>query len=381
MHRYLSTLSVVLILLLLAFPIQQAQAVSPNIVISQVYGGGGNSGATLKNDFIELFNRGTSAVDVTGWSVQYASSTGSSWQKTTLTGTMQPGQYYLIQEAQGTGGTVNLPTPDATGTIAMSATAGKVALISNNTTITSGTSCPSANVVDFVGYGSATNCSEGSPTGNLSNTTAALRGAHGATDTDNNNADFAIGTPNPRNSSPPDTAPFVASTIPADNASHVPLHSNITITFSEPVNVTPAWFTLSCSLSGVHSATFTGGPTVFTLDPDSDFVADDLCTLTVFASQVTDQDNSDPPDNLPADLTASFSTGNICLAPYTHIYSIQGHGLTAAITGPVTTQGVVVGHYEGPASALGGFYLQDLTGDARWTDSRVEHRGVRQWWR
>src|SRR5262245_8625800 len=120
MHRLWSTLftMVTLVLLWAAFPTQQAEAVSPDIVISQVYGGGGNSGATWKNDFIELFNRGTSAVNVTGWSVQYAATMGTSWQKTDLAGTIQPGQYYLIQEAAGAGGTTSLPTPNATGNIA-----------------------------------------------------------------------------------------------------------------------------------------------------------------------------------------------------------------------------------------------------------------------
>jgi predicted extracellular nuclease len=66
-------------------------APSPNIVVSQVYGGGGNSGATLTNDFIELFNRGSSAVDVTGWSVQYASAAGTSWQRTNLSGSIAAG--------------------------------------------------------------------------------------------------------------------------------------------------------------------------------------------------------------------------------------------------------------------------------------------------
>src|SRR4051812_5850515 len=75
-------------------------AASPNIVISQIYGGGGNSGATYKNDFIELYNRSASPVTVTGWSVQYASSAGTSWQVTNLSGTIQPGGYYLIQESQ-----------------------------------------------------------------------------------------------------------------------------------------------------------------------------------------------------------------------------------------------------------------------------------------
>jgi predicted extracellular nuclease len=63
-----------------------AAAVSPNIVISQVDGGGGNSGATIKNDFIELYNRGTIPVDVTGWTVQYGSASGSTWDSTPLTG-------------------------------------------------------------------------------------------------------------------------------------------------------------------------------------------------------------------------------------------------------------------------------------------------------
>ena len=96
-------------------------------MISQVYGGGGNAGATLKNDFIEVFNRGTAAVSLAGWSVQYASSGGTgAWTVTPLNAlTLQPGQYYLVQEAQGAGGTADLPTPDATGTIPMSGTAGR----------------------------------------------------------------------------------------------------------------------------------------------------------------------------------------------------------------------------------------------------------------
>src|SRR5688572_13082938 len=51
-------------------PVAGAQA---QVVVSQVYGGGGNSGATLKSDFIELRNNGATAVNLAGWSVQYAS--------------------------------------------------------------------------------------------------------------------------------------------------------------------------------------------------------------------------------------------------------------------------------------------------------------------
>ncbi len=180
--------------------------VSTTIVISQIYGGGGNSGATLKNDFIELFNTSGATVDVTNWSVQYASATGTNWQITNIcptgTCTIAPGHYFLVQEAQGSSGTISLPTPDATGGITMSATAGKVALV-NSTSALSG-SCPLGGAVDFIGYGSTANCSEGSgPTGPPSNTNAVVRINNGCTDSDNNAADFAPAAANPRNSSSP----------------------------------------------------------------------------------------------------------------------------------------------------------------------------------
>ncbi|HYN26002.1 MAG TPA: lamin tail domain-containing protein, partial [Pyrinomonadaceae bacterium] len=184
--------------------VQPVHAVSSGIVVSQVYGGGGNSGATYTNDFIELFNRGASPVSVNGWSVQYASATGTTWAVTNLTNvTIQPGQYYLVQEAQGAGGTTPLPTPDAMGTIAMSATAGKVALV-NSITALSG-ACPTgASIIDFVGYGVTANCFEGSgPTPAPSNTTAVLRGTNGCTETDSNATDFSAGAPTPRNTASP----------------------------------------------------------------------------------------------------------------------------------------------------------------------------------
>jgi DNA/RNA endonuclease G (NUC1) len=176
------------------------------VVFSTVYGGGGNAGATLKNDYMELFNRGTQTVSLAGWSVQYTSATATTWtaanSPTALSGTIAPGHYYLVQEGPGAGGTVNLPTPDATGTIAMGATAGKVALVGNTTGLTG--ACPTGTfIADFVGYGPTANCSETSPTVVLTNTTAALRNNNGCTDTNNNNSDFTAGAPNPRNSASP----------------------------------------------------------------------------------------------------------------------------------------------------------------------------------
>jgi predicted extracellular nuclease len=119
---------------------------------------------------------------------------------------------------------------------------------------------------------------------------------------------------------PIDAAPYVASTVPANNAVEVPLNSNITINFSEPVNTNGSWFSLSCATSGDHAATVTGGPTTFTLDPGTDFVEGELCTLTVYAANVNDQDLNDPPDNMTVDFTAGYTT----VAPIIPIGQVNG---------------------------------------------------------
>ncbi|QLG09888.1 ExeM/NucH family extracellular endonuclease [Deinococcus sp. D7000] len=168
------------------------------LVISQVFGGGGNSGATLKNDFVELFNAGKAAVSTAGKSVQYASKTGAFTNVFALpTATIEPGAYYLIELAKGAGGTAELPTPDATGTLGLSGSDGKVALVGN---IEGATGLTDTDVLDFVGYGAANEAEGGASTPALSSTTAALRAGNGCTDTNNNGADFTAAAPAPRNS-------------------------------------------------------------------------------------------------------------------------------------------------------------------------------------
>lgn len=175
---------------------------APVIVISQVFGGGGNAGAPLRNDFIEIFNAGNTTINLSGWSVQYASATASTWSVTPLTAVnLSPGQYYLIQETSGGSNGVALTSPDASGTIAMAAGSGKVALVKNSTALTG--TCPSdSNIVDLLGYGSTANCFRGSvPALAPTNTNALLRAANGCKNTNNNRNDFALGPPNPRNTS------------------------------------------------------------------------------------------------------------------------------------------------------------------------------------
>lgn len=233
------------------------------IKVSQVYGGGGNSGSTYTNDFIEVYNQGPTTIDVSNWSVQYNSAglTGL-WQVTNLcpvasTCTVAPGHYYLVQESLGAGGTTSLPTPDATGAILMNGTSAKVALVASTNPLTG---CPSGGtVVDLVGYGSAANCFETSPTGNISATTAAVRRGNGCIDTDNNASDFVIVGAIPRNSLSPVNScggdPTQPSGLGIATPGSLDPASNTLLT----VTVTPATIPPSTGLSVVGDLTSIGG--------------------------------------------------------------------------------------------------------------------------
>jgi predicted extracellular nuclease len=385
-----------------------AQAVSPNIVISQVYGGGGNQNAPYKNDFVELFNRGTTPVSLNGWSIQYTSATGagnfgaSSTLITELPNvSLAPGQYFLVQEAAGNSCSslpcgVDLPvTPDFIDAtpINISGTGGKVALV--NTTAPLGcngvantcTPAALATIVDLVGWDGAnfyetTGVAGTGPASATTNPTAIFRNNGGCTETDNNSADFGpAAAPAPRNTASPkyfctaDAAPFVQNTVPANGAVDVPLNSNITINFSEPVNTTGQWFSLVCATSGDHTANVnvTGGPTSFSLDPGTDFVGGELCTLTVFAANVNDQDLIDPPDNMVMNFTAGFTTVTPPIAIGTVNGPVPNSDYCATHVSPyvgqtVTVQGVI---YEKTLQAISnstntykGFYIQNTSATA-----------------
>ncbi len=187
-----------------------ARSASPDVVVSQVFAGGGNAGAPFANDYVELFNRGSTSVDVGGWTVQYASATGTSWQATSLTGSIAPGRRYLVQLASAAAIGAALPTPDATGTTNLAVSGGKVAVVRGSTALACGGSAGScsavSSVADLVGYGGATDYEGAAPAPAIGNTTAAVRGGEGCTDTDANEADVAAEAPTPRNSSAAATA-------------------------------------------------------------------------------------------------------------------------------------------------------------------------------
>jgi hypothetical protein len=203
------------LLALLVFCVQPAAASGTTaLVVSQVYGGGGNAGAPYANDYVELFNSGTTPVSLSGWSIQYATAAGTSWSATPLSGTVQPGKYYLVQLAGGTVGSA-LPAPDATGTTNLSASSGKIALVRDAADLTCGAtpgSCSAVGLVeDLVGFGTAGDYEGGGSAPALSSTTAAIRGSSGCSDTDANAADFAAAAPAPRNSA---TSAHACSTTP-----------------------------------------------------------------------------------------------------------------------------------------------------------------------
>ncbi|WP_190285707.1 lamin tail domain-containing protein [Montanilutibacter psychrotolerans] len=340
------------------------------VVLSQVYGGGGNSGAPLKSDFIELHNNGATPVDLTGWSVQYASAAGTSWQVTPLTGTIAPGGYYLVKQADGTGAAAPLPTPDAIGTIPMSGTAGKVALV-NSTTALSG-ACPTGNI-DFLGFGTAASCAEGSaPTANLGSVTAALRDASGCTDTNVNSADFVVALPAPRNS-----ASAVALCVPSD----LPV-----LTVGDAVTVegndgqTTLFFpvTLSGSPDDNRVVTFdyaTADGTATVADGDYVAASGSLqlgggSRQTVIAVTINGDTRYEPSETLRLNLSnvvggiggdtqADGTIGNDDLLPVVAIHDIQGNGARSPLAGQLlSTVGIVTGRKSN------GFFLQAADSEA-----------------
>ena len=314
------------------------------IVISQIYGGGGNAGATYHNDYVELFNRGTTAVDIGGWSLQYASATGDGWDfgKQPLGGVIAPGQYYLIALASGGADGSALPQAQINGQINMSGTSGKIALVNSFEGLAG--NCPIADphVMDFVGYGSA-DCREGTATAPApGNTTAIFRIDGGSTDTDRNGADFVTGSPNPRQTAPiVELGPLVLGTDPRVNGASAPRDATIAITFTEPVNVVGAWFDITCAGSGQHSSTTTAGSgQVHYITPNDNFLPGEQCTVTLFKGQIFDQDLDDSgpdTDTLPANYVWTFTVATGTAPPYpasVHLTMGNPTGAVASIGQP-----------------------------------------------
>jgi hypothetical protein len=340
------------------------------VVISQVYGGGGNSGAQYTNDFVELFNRGTASVDISGWSIQYASSTGTTWSVNTIptSTSIAPGKYYLIKLAGSTVG-VALPTPDldvTTSPINLSGTNGKVALV-NSAIALSGSTLTAGTYVDLVGYGSASAYEGTAATGALSNTTAAIRLNGGCTDNNANNTDFLVAAPSPRNSSTAtntcSTAPNIAITSPVNATIYNPLTTSVT------VNVSVSNFTVANGTGNGHiHYTVDGGATVMKYDT-TPIVLNGLAvgSHTIVVSLV---DNNHAPLSPVASATTQFTIA--ASTNVANIAALRAGTLNAYYT---LTGNAVVSHVRTPAGTVtvnttrNQKFIQDATGGILIDDS------------
>lgn len=322
-----------------------------NVVISQIYGGGGNTNATLRQDYVELYNRSASAVTMSNWSLQYAASTGvnmggASNLIVALNGTIQPGAYFLVRLAAGAGGTQDTPAPEATGTIGASSTGGRFALVRNTTALNA--NCPTAtnvtalSIEDYVGWGTTASCFEGSGRAPATeNTTAVCRAGNGATDTNNNNTDFATCTPNPRNAS-------FGQVLSITNSSPLPnaiAGAPYSVTFAASGGTGPYTFSIDSgsppsglTLSG---AVLSGTAQAATLQPAS------------FTIRATDAASNTTTKTFQLSVVAPSCT-------VTHTISqIQGSGTVTSLAANslVTTSGIVT------ARKSNGFFVQSATAD------------------
>lgn len=339
------------------------------VVISQIYGGQGN---VYNQDFVELFNAGAAAVNINGWSVQYASATGTgnfaANGVTSLSGVLQPGQYYLVGLRSAANG-LALPTPDTSNNATdMSGTNGKVVLVNNSTGLAcnggSVTCTPAqmAQIVDLVGYGSA-NFFEGAVAPAINSTSALLRKNNGCQDTNQNGSDFVTGTPAPRNSSSAvnvcgggsgTNQPIVTScpavTLQVGEAGAVLLQASDADSLVNAATLA-ATAPAGLALNNFVAAGSDGAAATVSLQLDGSLAAGQYTADVRFANNEA--------QTATCSVSITVKNSNI-----TRIYQIQGSELGTASVSPlngqtVTTEGVVTAVFPG----LNGFYLQDATGD------------------
>lgn len=320
----------------------------PNVWINELHY---DNDGTDAGEAVEI--AGAAGIDLSGWQlVLYNGSSSAEYDTTSLSGV-------LADDGDGFGFvTVNYPSnglqnggPDG------------LALVSAND-----------GVAQFLSYEGSLTAADGPASGMTSTDIAVSEGSSTAAGTSlqltgagSQYADFSWSQSQPSTFGSVNTGqsfgeageapPSVSSTVPAADATGVALDSNLDITFSEPVNVVGDWFVISCSLSGTVGTSVSGGPSEFTLNPATDFAKGESCTVTVTASQVTDQDSDDPPDAMAADYSFNFGTQ----LGLVKIHAVQGSTDSSPLNEQtVTVEGVVVGDYEGSgAPTLRGFYVQE----------------------
>lgn len=351
-----------------------ASSVQAQVVISQVYGAGGNTGATYNRDFVELFNRGSGPVSLNGLTVQYASATGTG--NFTVGATLPninlaPGQYHLVGMSSGANG-APLPTVDTSGTSSMATAAGKVVLVNGTTALAcNGGSTPCsaaqlAQIVDLVGYGAA-NFFEGTgPTPAPSAILSVFRGSNGCTDTNQNSSDFTTALPAARNS---------ASPLATCGASQPVLSINDVSVFEGDSGTSTASFTVTLNApAGVGGVSFNIATADGTASSASDYLANALSGQSIAAGLQTYTFNVSIVGDTTSEANETFfvNVSNVSGAlagdaqgqgtiqnddvNVVQIHDIQGSGLSSPLVGAaVTTEGIVTAQ-----KFNNGFFLQTV---------------------
>jgi predicted extracellular nuclease len=330
---------------------QHAQSAPTDLFISEYIEGSG------QNKALEIYNGTGAAVDLgaPGYSVFFSFNGGTSTRTIPLTGTVANGDVFVI--AQATADPAILAQADQTDTSTSWFNGDDfVALRKGGVTL------------DGIGQLGVDPGTEWG-TGNASTADNTIRRKATVQSGDTNETDvfdpasewdgFAINTFDGLGShtitTGGDAAPAVASSQPATGAGEVPVDSNVSVTFSEPVAVASGWYSISCTSSGAHSGTESGGPQTFVLNPDADFVQGESCTVTIDAAKVTDVDTDDPPDQMAAGHSFTFTT----TLPLTQIAQVQGASQLSPLAGQlVKVEGVVT------AERGSNVWVQDTTPDA-----------------
>jgi predicted extracellular nuclease len=335
-----------------------------SVVISAVYGGGGNANAPFSRDYIELFNRSASTINLRGMSVQYQAAANTNWSGVTALPAIDlaPGQYFLVAEASGGSVGADIGTADVTGNFNMSATAGKVALANVASALPDGTAFPSASIMDLIGYGTNATVYETARAPAGSNGTGLYRASAGCSDTDNNAVDFtsaAVTSPRRRTSplnacagGTPVAQPIVLAcpaSVSAQSGTAVSAILRASDADSIVNNVAITSTNAGISLSGFAPATAIGGSASVNLD-----VAANLPTGIY---------------NVTVNFTNNDGQANACTIPVNvagvvTIPQIQSANPRSPYAGTVqTTSGVIT------AKVGGGFFIQDANGDGDPTTS------------
>jgi predicted extracellular nuclease len=336
-----------------------------SVVISAIYGGGGNASAPYSRDYIELFNRSASTINLGGMSVQYQAAANANWSGVTPLPAVDlaPGQYFLVAEASGGSVGADIGTADVTGNFNMSATAGKVALANVATALPNGTGFPSASILDLIGFGTTATVYETARAPAGSNTTGLYRANAGCSDTDNNANDFTVATAaNPRRStsalnvcggSTPGAQPIVL-TCPASIAGQSgsaitailratdadSIVNNVAITSVSNAGITLSGFAPAAAVGGSASVNLNVAATVPT----------GIYSVTVNFTNNNSQANS---------CTIPVNVAGVVTIP-----QIQSSNAKSPYAGTVqTTTGIITG------KVGGGFFIQDQNGDGDPTTS------------